>query len=250
MRLQVRRATCIGSVGATLWLTSCGGSSPLPAADPSAPSTAPRDASNAAQADRRRAEPAAIAPDADRRAPTATRAGAGASVDDDDDDPAEADDPATLEPLAAAGERLRFSKGTVSERECWQSVALTGEARRDYATLVEHCGKPTGAAEYAKPAIGKLDHRRDKRDTFIVFLRGGLCYRFFGVGDATIPELDILIERNGALQGENRTHGSVAIINTDKSWCMDSDGEYRFSVEVGGQGYGRYVFGVWARPGT
>jgi hypothetical protein len=145
---------------------------------------------------------------------------------------------------------MPFARAKVKEKDCWRAVALTGDARQDYASLVEQCGKPTGAIEYARPAVGTLDYVRDKHDTFIVFLLGGLCYRFFGVGDASIPNLDILIERNGALQGEDRSSGPVAIINTDKAWCIDSDAEYRFLVQVGREGHGRYVFGVWARPPT
>ena len=89
----------------------------------------------------------------------------------------------------------------------------------------------------------------DKRDTFDVKIQGGLCYRFFGVADGTIKDLDILIERaNGDLVGDDRTNGPVAIIEADKNWCMDSDGDYRFKVEVDGTGTGNYEFGVWARP--
>ncbi len=70
-----------------------------------------------------------------------------------------------------------------------------------------------------------------------------------GVADGTIEDLDILIEQtNGNLVGEDRTHGPVAILESDKAWCMDRDGDYQFGVKVGGTGTGNYVFGVWARP--
>ena len=205
-------------------------------------STQPGPATSAPPAPRVVADRAAAAPAATTsRAPVAST---------DDDDPEEADDPATLEPMVTHPDHVPFLKAKVKENDCWQMVSLTGEARQDYATLVEHCGKPTGSIEYAKPGEGALDYVRDKHDTFIVFLRGGLCYRFFGVGDSTIPKLNIVIERNGSLQGEGRADGSVAIINTDKAWCIDSDAEYRFLVQVGGKGHGRYVFGVWARRPT
>jgi hypothetical protein len=191
---------------------------------------------------------AASRPSAPARAGALSTAPGPATSDAFDD--ADENDPATLEPLIAKGARPALSKSTVGERECWQHVPLSGEARRDFASLVDHCGKPTGAFEYAKPATGKLSDVHDKGDTFIVFLRAGYCYRFFGVADSTIPNLDILIERNGALEAEDRTRGPVAVIDADRAWCMDSDAEYRFVVQISGVGQGRYVFGVWARPAT
>jgi hypothetical protein len=90
---------------------------------------------------------------------------------------------------------------------------------------------------------------KDKRDTYVVKLRGGLCYRFFGVADGTIKDLDILVEKtNGDLVGDDKANGPVAIIESDKAWCFDSDGDYQFRVEVDGTGEGHYAFGVWARP--
>jgi hypothetical protein len=234
MRTPISQATVAGSLFATLSLLACSGSAvPLPQTGSSPLQSV-----------------------SSSRAPTPQRSAASSTSTEpretaaDSEDPEEANDPATLHPLLGKSDRPTFSKGTVSERECWRDVALTGEARQDFASLVEHCGKPTGSIEYAKPSVGRLDHLRDKRDTFIVFLRAGLCYRFFGVGDATIQNLDILIERNGALQAEDKTRGPVAIINTDQAWCMDSDAEYRFLVQVGAEGHGQYVFGVWARPKT
>jgi hypothetical protein len=242
MRIPVRRLLLVGAVVGTFTLGACA-SSPTPVMGPSAPEAlSPRPSRQALAAQ----GGVPSAPPVD----TEPVAAASPALSMDEADPEEAQDPATLEPLLAKGQRPSFSKRTIGERECWQAMALTGEARQDYAALVERCGKPTGSLEYARPAVGRLDHTYDKSDTFIVFLRAGLCYRFFGVGDATIPDLDILIERNGALQGEDRTHGSVAIINTDEAWCMDSDAEYRFLVQVSGEGHGRYVFGVWARPRT
>lgn len=195
-------------------------------------------------ADTQRAAPPATAPAVAPPQP-GTAPGGSAEVYDDPD---EASDPATLRPLIGANETPTFPKGTADEHQCWQSLPLTGEARPDFDALVARCGTPTGAIEYAKPAVGKLHHALDKRDTYIVPVRRGLCYRFFGVGDATIPDLDILIERDGALQGEDKTNGPVAIIDSDKAWCVDVDGNFRFHVQVKNEGTGRYVFGVWARP--
>jgi hypothetical protein len=165
------------------------------------------------------------------------------------DDPGEAQDPATLTPILAKGSKPTFPKATVGEHECWQTVSPSGAARKDYDTIITRCGSATGAIEYVKPALGKLHHKFDKRDTFIVPILGGLCYRFFGVADSTIQDIDILIERpGGALVGEDKTNGPVAIIESEKAWCMDKDGVYNFLVEIDGEGQGNYVFGIWARP--
>jgi hypothetical protein len=165
------------------------------------------------------------------------------------DDPGEAHDPATLEPLFGKGATPTFPKGTVDQRDCWQTVRLTGAARADFDALVAACGTPTGSVEYVKPAVGKLHDVKDRRDTYFVHVRGGLCYRFFGVADQTITDLDILIETgSGALVGEDKARGPVAIIESDKSWCMQSDGDYKFGVQISGTGTGSYVFGAWARP--
>jgi hypothetical protein len=176
-------------------------------------------------------------------------AGAAASAADVQEDPEEAHDPATLVPLFPKAKRPPFPRATIGEHECWQSVSLSGVARKDYDALVANCGAPTGSIEYVKPNVGRLHHKRDKRDTFVVHVQAGLCYRFFGVGDASIQDLDILIERaGGALVGEDRSHGPVAIIESDKAWCMDHDGDYQFGVQVDSPSAGAYVFGVWARP--
>ena len=70
-----------------------------------------------------------------------------------------------------------------------KKVSLTGVHATDYAALIAACGTPTGAIEYATPAQGHLHSSKDKRDTFAIKLRGGLCYRFFGVADASIASM-------------------------------------------------------------
>jgi hypothetical protein len=122
-----------------------------------------------------------------------------------------------------------------------------GQARRDYEAITTKCGAPTGAIAYVRPAIGHLHSKHQRRDTFVLPIQGGLCYRFFGVGDSSINDLDILIEQGGALVGEDKTTGPVAIIESDKAWCVDRDAVYSFLVQTHGEGHGQYVFGVWAR---
>jgi hypothetical protein len=165
------------------------------------------------------------------------------------EDPNELHDPETMTPLFTKDARPTFPKATATDRDCWRSVNLLGDAKKDFDALISSCGTPTGSVQYVNPVLGKLHHIHDKRDTFAVKVQGGLCYRFFGVADGSIRDLDILIERaNGDLVGDDRTNGPVAIIDMEKDWCMDFDADLRFKVEVDGTGTGNYAFGVWARP--
>lgn len=165
------------------------------------------------------------------------------------DDPGELSDPTDMKALFDKSSKPVFPKATTSEATCWQSISLSGNAPKDYEQLAAKCGAPTGSVPYTKPIAGKLHYKKDKRDTFKLHLMGGLCYRFFGIADGTVKDLDLLIEKKGgALVGDDKTEGTVAIIESSKSWCMDDDVDYQFLVEVDGTGTGNYVFGVWARP--
>jgi hypothetical protein len=151
--------------------------------------------------------------------------------------------------LTKSTPRSTFPKATSGDRECWQAVGLTGKNDADYAAITSRCGAPTGLAEYAKPVTGKLHSVHDKRDSYTLKLLGGMCYRYFGVADAGINDLDILVEKpNGALVADDKQSSPVAIVDADKTWCMDQDGEYNFQVQVHGTGKGGYTFGVWAKP--
>jgi hypothetical protein len=181
-------------------------------------------------------------------APSGAPAGS-AAPDEAYEDPGEAHDPATLTPLFKKDAKPVFPKATIGEHECWQTATLSGDAHKDYDALVARCGTPTGSVEYVTPSFGRLHHLHDKRDTYLVRIHGGYCYRFFGVADGTIKDLDILIERsNGDLVGDDKTNGPVAVIESGKAWCMDADGDYQFGVKIDGVGEGHYAFGVWARP--
>ena len=120
------------------------------------------------------------------------------------DDPGELHDPSVMAPLFAKDTRPSFPKATASDRDCWQAIRLSGEAKKDYESLVASCGTPTGSVPYVAPVAGKLHHVLDKRDSFDVKIQGGLCYRFFGVADATIQDLDILIERSNGRSRRRR----------------------------------------------
>jgi hypothetical protein len=159
-------------------------------------------------------------------------------------------DPIQLKPLFDKTNIPTFPPATASELECWRTTAIVGTARKDYETLLAKCGSATGAVQYVRPSIGHLHHKHQRRDVYVLPIQGGLCYRFYGVGDASIVDLDILIEQRGALVGDDRATGPVAIIQSEKAWCIDHDGVYNFLVQTHGEGHGQYVFGVWARKGT
>ena len=156
----------------------------------------------------------------------------------------------TLTPLIQKNAaKSTFPKRTVGDKECWQGTALAGDARKDFDALIKKCGTPTGLVEYAKPVMGKLHHEHDKRDTYKLKLSAGMCYRYFAVADSGVKDLDILVTKpNGAIIADDKTSHPVAIIEFDKSWCMDEDAEYDFHIEVDGVGSGHYVFGVWVKP--
>jgi hypothetical protein len=177
---------------------------------------------------------------------------AAAPVIDDDVKPADPEESAVairLTPLFTKQKPPKFPHATVSDRDCWQDIDLSGDAIKDYASLIARCGTPTGVAEYARPAKGHLHHKHDQRDSFKLQLARGFCYRYFAVADSTIEDIDILVERYGGdLVGDDQTKGQVAIIQSDKPWCMDDDVDYDFEVAVNGKGQGNYLIGVWARP--
>jgi hypothetical protein len=174
------------------------------------------------------------------------------AASDDDAKPADPDESPIairMTPLFTKQKPPRFPKATVGDRDCWQDLELSGDAGRDYAALIARCGTPTGVAEYAHPAKGHLHHKHDQRDSFKLQLARGYCYRYFAVADSSIDDLDILVERYGGdLVGDDDTRGQVAIIQSDKPWCMNDDVDYDFEVAVNGKGQGNYLIGVWARP--
>jgi hypothetical protein len=168
----------------------------------------------------------------------------------DDDDPNESSDPIALAPeITKPWDKASFPPKTGDEAKCWQTIQVSGDAQKDFDALVTSCGAPMGLKEYALPAHGHLHSVKDKRDTFTVKLAKGLCYRYFAVGDSGIKDIDILVEKKGnVLVGDDKQTGPIAIIDAGKTWCMTEDVEYSFNVEVDGEGHGKYVFGVWARP--
>ena len=210
---------------------ACGGSEPPPAV-PAAASPPP-------------AAPVAVAP-----APASSPAQTADDADPPLDDPNESASPIALVlELDKSKAKASFPKKTKPDAQCWAEVPATGDHAKDYAAIVGACGTPTGLVEYAKPVEGKLHHLRDPEDVFTMPVRAGYCYRYFAIADATIADLDLLIEKKGgALVGDDKTNSPFAIIDADEPWCQNEDEDVEFHLKVDGPGKGGYTFGVWARP--
>jgi hypothetical protein len=231
---------------AVLAVAACGGKTNAPTTpdNPGASSTASPSAASTASP-----------PPSGSSASTASAGGVDAPSSEDRtkyDDPEETAVGATvtMTPLVdKKTPKAKFPKRTIGDKECWQGTALAGDAKKDFDLIIQKCVGPTGLLEYAKPAIGKLHHKHDKRDTYKIKLLGGMCYRYFAVADGTVTDLDILVTKpNGALVADDKTTHPVAIIEFEKAWCMDDDAEYDFHIEVDGPGTGHYVFGVFVKP--
>lgn len=165
------------------------------------------------------------------------------------EDPNESDGPITMTPLVARTvARSSFPKPSVGDHECLKEVPWSGSHKTDFDTIVGKCGTPTGMLEYVKPHEGRLHAKHDKRDHFQVKVNKGFCYRYFAVADDGIQDIDILILKKGALLATDKTEHPIAVIDTDKLWCVDEDMDLDFGIEVDGRGAGGYTFGIWTRP--
>jgi hypothetical protein len=229
------------TLAVALLVAACGGSKPQPSnasspsttAAPEAPSTtAPAQASGTSTGN----------PAVASAAPTPSEPAY--------DDPTENAGPVAMSvELAKGTPKASFPKKKTDEQSCWQSVSLSGDSSKDYSALAAACGTPTGLLEYAKPVTGKLHATKDKSDVFTLDLQKGLCYRYIAASDKSIADIDILVEKpGGALVADDKQTGPVAIIESDKTWCMDDDAKYEFHITIDGTGTGGYMFGVWARP--
>ncbi len=223
-------------------LAACGGAKP--------DAQTPADAKPVASADKPADKPAdakpADAKPGDKPAPTDKYAAAEAAAHDD---PNEKEGPITLAPLVAKGTpKSAFPKQSVGDHDCLKEMPFTGKHQADFKALTDKCGTPTGMMEYTKPHEGRLHHKLDKRDHFQLKVNKGMCYRYFAVADDGIKDIDIIVLKKGALLAMDKTEHPIAIIDTDKLWCVDEDMELDFGVEVDGAGAGNYMFGVWTRP--
>jgi hypothetical protein len=224
---------------ATLLIASaaCGGSGQLPA--PASAQSQPSSATSSVAV-------------ASSSAPSAVANGSRSSADED---PNESPVDIEMQPLITRDTpKTAFPKANVGDRACWQDIALSGDHDKDYEIVIGRCGAPTGMLEYVKPQHGSLHNLgagpdNDRRDTFKVKLFKGFCYRYFAVADGAMTDIDIIITTpTGAMVATDDTKSPVAIIQNNQPWCMEHDEEYHFNVDIDGNGRGKYIFAVWARP--
>ena len=213
-----------------LVFVACGGAPAVPPATPAAPTAAP---------------PATAPAPAAAAAPLDKHEAAEAAVHVD---PNEKEGVIDLEPLVTKNSKTVYPKQTVGDHDCLKELSFVGKHQADFKTLLDKCGTPTGMVEYVKPHEGRLHAKHDKRDEFRFKVQKGMCYRYFAVGDEGIKDIDIIVLKKGALYAMDKTEHSVAVIDTEKLWCVDEDMELQFNIEVDGRGAGGYTFGVWTRP--
>lgn len=218
-------------------LVACGGAPP--AAPPTAKATEVKPVTTAASAS---TGPSAASSDA---APVDKHSIAEAAAHHD---PNEKEGVIELEALVQKGAKTSFPKQTVGDHDCLKELAWSGKHQTDFKTLTDKCGSPTGMLEYTKPHEGRLHIKHDKRDEFRVKVQKGMCYRYFAVADDGIADIDIIVLKKGALYAMDRTDHPIAVIDTEKLWCVDEDMDLQFNIEVDGRGAGGYTFGVWTRP--
>jgi hypothetical protein len=156
--------------------------------------------------------------------------------------------PVTLDALFdKTAKKTDFPKKTADDGDCVRKVSLSGKNDKDYDALLASCGNPTGMKEYTKKVTGKLDSKHP-RDEYVVKMAGGFCYRFYAIGDDSVGNLDVRVQRrDGDLVSMDQSKQAVAILDPDAPWCKTHDREFHFVVESTA-GKGGYTFGVWARP--
>jgi hypothetical protein len=143
-----------------------------------------------------------------------------------------------------------FPSATQGDAECIRAVGLVGDIANDYRELAKQCGTGTGMSEYTHASSGNLDATSHPSDTYAVTMAGGLCYRYFVVGDTGLSHFNVTVRRpNGAVLSMAKTTEGVLLLNPKKAWCKRHDREFHIVIEAKGQAAGAYTFGVWARPG-
>ena len=232
-KLRVLSSSCTAlalALALPLLAAGCGGAPPTPVTAAAPPKPA--------------ADPPATAPASD--APPSDKHSIAEAAPHHD--PNEKEGVIALAPLVDKATKPTFPKQTVGDHDCLKELQFSGHHQADFATLIGKCGTPTGMLEYTKPAEGRLHAKHDKRDEFALKVQKGMCYRYFAVADDGIKDIDIIVLKKGALLAMDKTEQSVAVIDTEKLWCVDEDMDLQFNIEVDGRGAGGYTFGVWTRP--
>lgn len=72
------------------------------------------------------------------------------------------------------------------------------------------------------------------------------CYRFFGLAESTVSNLDIaVLDSEGKVAGEEATEGNDAVVLEDGAICFLADDDVHVNVAVA-HGSGKFAMGVWS----
>jgi hypothetical protein len=94
--------------------------------------------------------------------------------------------------------------------------------------------------------------RGEQRD-FLAVLKAGHCYRFVGIGDPEVEDLDlVLYDPNGVQMQEDLDPmhdfvGRPTVIGQDAAICPPEAGQYRLQVRMAA-GRGAFLVGVYRTP--
>lgn len=232
--MMILRVACV-SVLALAAAVSCGGSQAAPATTPPPSPAASSSAHDETEGLSPETHKAVAEAKAEQSAPVTTHG----------------DGPVALPNLfgkPSPAEAKSFPKATNTDAGCVGKIGIGGKHDEDYQEVAAQCGTGTGMKEYTSKATGHIGPKHP-RDVYSFKMLGGLCYRFFAVGDSSIANINIRIERpDGSLLSIDATKQPVAILDPDRAWCKTHDRDFRVVVETTGQGEGDYAFGIWARP--
>ncbi len=99
---------------------------------------------------------------------------------------------------------------------------------------------------FEKPFRGEL--RARERQSFLVVLKYGHCYRVIGAGGAGVTDLDlVLLDSNGVEVQRDVTRDATPTIGVKASLCPGDAGAYRIDVRMA-EGQGPFVAAVFRDP--
>lgn len=126
-----------------------------------------------------------------------------------------------------------------------EGFAPTGAPEADTMKIGMACG-PVNGLTLARKWTGRVDETASpSRATHHWDADRGDCFRLFAVGEATIDDLEVEVERpngDGVLL-ENQSRPWV-VVSEDRPFCTERDGEFVARVSTHG-GSGVYALSVW-----
>ncbi len=107
----------------------------------------------------------------------------------------------------------------------------------------EHTAGLVPAGMFFRDHIGAGEQR-----DFLAVLRAEHCYRFVGVGDPAVDQLDlILYNQEGVQVQEDLGQDAYPVLGVDAEMCPPQPGAYRLRVRMTA-GKGEFLVGVYRTP--